>query len=121
MPAHEPRCKSQEIPFGKASNYDELVNLYGSLSAEGLEFKIQIGAYRNPQNFNYNNLKPLGTVSQKAYDDQITRFSLGSFTTLNDADKMLKQVHGKGRSDAFVTAFYNGKRFLLRDLGTLKK
>lgn len=111
----------EPVPFGKAENYADIVNAYGSVSAEGLEFKIQIGAYRNPGNFKYDNLTSLGKVSNKNYEDQITRFSMGSFKTLNDADKLLKQIVGKGRSDAFVTAFYNGKRFLLKELETLKK
>ena len=117
----EPGKKEPEIPFGKAENYAEILNALGNISAEGLEFKVQIGAYRNPQNFKYDNLTSLGKVSKKEYEDQLTRFTMGSFKTLNDADKLLKKVLVKGRTDAFVTAFYNGKRFLLKDLGTLKK
>lgn len=110
-----------EVPFGKAENYPQIVNAFGSIRAEGLEFKVQIGAYRSPQNFRYDELSTLGKVNKKEYEDQITRFSIGSFPTLNEADKLLQQVIRKGRSDAFVTAFYNGKRLLLKELGTLKK
>ncbi|TAL57487.1 MAG: hypothetical protein EPN85_14020, partial [Bacteroidetes bacterium] len=113
--------KTPEAPFGKAGNYPEIVTAFGSINADGLEFKVQVGAYRSPQNFNYDRLRLLGKVSTKNYEDQITRFTMGSFKTLNDADKLLKQAIGKGCGDAFVTAFYNGKRFLLKDLGSLKK
>lgn len=110
-----------DIPFGKAENYKELVNAYGNIQAEGLEFKVQIGAYRNPENFIHDHLNVLGKVSKKNYDDQITRFTMGVFQTLKDADALLKKVQGKGCEDAFVTAFYQGKRFLLHDLRTLAK
>ena len=86
-----------------------------------LEFKVQIGAYRSPENFKYDKLNVLGKVSKKNYDDQITRFTMGAFQTLKDADKLLQKVYNKGCEDAFVTAFYHEKRFLLRDLKTLGK
>lgn len=113
--------KAAEVPYGKAENYPEIVAAYGDILAEGLEFKVQIGAYRFPENFKYDNLNSLATVSKKNYEDQLTRFTMGSFKTLKEADKLLQRVLTKGRTDAFVTAFYNGKRFLLRDLATLKK
>lgn len=110
-----------DIPFGKAENYNELVNAYGNIKAEGLEFKVQVGAYHSPENFKYKTLNPLGKVNRKKYNDEITRFTIGSFKTLKDADKLLKKVLAKEYKDAFVTAFYHGKRFLLSDLKTLKK
>ncbi len=115
------RIIEPDIPFGKAENYTELVKLFGDVKTEGLIFKVQIGAYRFPDNFRYAKLNPPGKVSRNNYDDGITRFTIGSFNTLNDADKMLKKCIPHGFSDAFVTAFYNGKRFLLKDLGALKK
>ena len=108
-------------PFAKAKNYETLVSEYGNVKAEGLEFKVQIGAYLSPGNFKYNKLSPLGKVSQKIYEDKITRFTMGLFKTLNDADQLLKKVNDKGYTDAFVTAFYHGKRFLLSDLKDLKR
>ena len=115
------RIIESEIPFYKAENYAELVKIFGDVKAEGLIFKVQIGAYQMPDNFKYQKLNPPGKVSRNNYADGITRFTIGSFNTLNDADKMLKKTITQGFTDAFVTAFYNGKRFSLNDLGTLKK
>ncbi len=110
-----------EIPFGKEKNYADILTTYGDLQTDGLVFKVQIGAYKIPKNFKYEKLNSLGKVSRKDYADELTRFSIGSCKTLNEADKLLKQVLAKGCGDAFVTVYYEGKRFLLHDLGTLKK
>jgi len=114
-------AETSEIPFGKAENYSELVKMLGNFKADGLEYKIQIGAYRSPENFIYSPLNSLGKVSRKNYEDQITRFSVGSFKSLQEADQLLGQIFTKGFSDAFVTAFYKGNRILLRDIATLPK
>ena len=86
---------------------------------EGLVFKVQIGAYALPQNFNYNSVKTFGKIEKLKLGDGITRFTLGKFTTLNAALAMSEKVVKAGITDAFVTAVYKGKRVYLRDIGVL--
>lgn len=90
---------------------------YGTISAEGLMFKVQIAAYKIPKNYTYNHLKGLGKVENLLLDDGITRITIGGdFKTLGEAFEHNKKVILKGQTDAFVTVLYNGKRIYLEDL-----
>lgn len=84
-------------------------------SAEGLVYKVQIAAYRLPDNFKFKNVTHLGKV-EKLDLDGITRFTMGSFNTLAEAEVLKKKVREAGITDAFVTAIYKGKRVYLEDL-----
>lgn len=97
--------------------YEEIVEQYGDMSAEGLEFKIQVAAYRHPENYDHSHLDDLGEVTRESYDDGITRFYINkSFKTLNDADRFLDKVIDAGQLDAFVLAFLDGERTYLKEL-----
>ena len=98
----------------KTSKYS---NTYGKISAEGLEFKVQIAAYKNPKNFKYPHLKKLGKIEKLMLNDGITRITInGKFKTLEAAWEHNKKVIRAGQEDAFVTALYKGERIQLQDL-----
>jgi hypothetical protein len=91
--------------------------MYGDISAEGLDFKVQVAAYKYPKNYRYPHLKGLGSVDQLKLDDGITRITIGgSFNTLGKAYEHNKKVIAAGQTDAFVTAIYKGKRVYLEQL-----
>jgi hypothetical protein len=93
------------------------VEKYGDVSAEGLEFRVQIAAYKFPKNYTYKHLKGLGKVENLLLDDGITRITIGgNFSTIGKAWEHNKKVINKGQTDAFVTALYKGKRVYLEDL-----
>lgn len=96
--------------------YDEFLTKYGSLTADSVTFKVQIGAYRFIENFNFNKLLQLPAVRRQTYADGITRFTIGEFHTLKQADDMCKQAKKIALKDAFVIAFYKNKRLPLNDL-----
>ena len=96
----------------------EMLDKYGNTSIPGLSFCVQIGAYNLPQNFNYTKILKIGKVKKQKLDDNITRFTVGNDKTLNDAYVLKNKLVEAGVSDAFVTAVYNGKRYLLKDLAT---
>lgn len=88
----------------------------GNESISGLVFKVQIAAYRMPENYSYDKLKGLGKV-EKMDLDGIMRFTIGGeFKTLNSANDHCAKVRAAGQTDAFVTAIYNGKRVYLEEL-----
>jgi hypothetical protein len=90
---------------------------YGDISAEGLEFRVQIAAYKFPKNYKYAHLRGLGKVESLLLDDGITRITIGGkFATLGKAWTHNKKVIKAGQTDAFVTALYHGKRVYLEDL-----
>ncbi len=80
---------------------------------QGLVFKVQIGAFRKPLPDNtFKNLQPLsGETSRPGW----IRYCLGLFRTFEPANLLKKVVRGMGYPDAFVVAYYNGKRIPLYD------
>ena len=100
------------------TTYAQLIEKAGNICIDGLVFRVQIGAYRHPENYHYKNLlsfvPPLPMV--KKYDDGITRFTMGKFTSLRLAEIYRQRIIAKGTSDAWITVEYNGKRMFLQDL-----
>jgi hypothetical protein len=105
---------------GKSLNdekvYSELLAVAGNYCAEGMVFKVQVGAYKNPVNFTYSNIKSLGKVESESYPDGITRFTQSEFKTLKAAERHRRKAIAKGQKDAWIVAFANGKRYTLEDL-----
>ncbi|MEO6304266.1 MAG: hypothetical protein ABIP51_13960 [Bacteroidia bacterium] len=90
---------------------------YGKIEAEGLEFKVQIAAYKNPKNYKFKHLKGLGKVEKLMLPDGLTRMTInGKFKNLEAAWIHNKKVIKAGQDDAFVTALYQGKRVYLEEL-----
>jgi len=96
--------------------YNKLITTGGNSCAEGLEFKVQIAAYRFPKNYKWNHLTQYGEPLVLDYPDNITRFTQGSYNTLGDAEVLRQKIIKSGQTDAWITPFYNGKRMLLEDL-----
>ena len=94
---------------------------YGNLMVEGLEFMVQIAAYKYPTKYEFKKLKKLGKITKLNLNDDITRFVIGgSFKTLGKAYEYSQKVINAGQKDAFVVVLYQGKRVFLEDLETLK-
>ena len=75
---------------------------------EGLVFKVQVGAFRNPvPNDLFSEFAPL---SAEPAGNGITRYTAGFFRNFNQADQAKNEIRNIGYSDAFVVAFYNGER-----------
>ena len=98
------------------SVYDKLITLGGNSCSEGLEFKVQIAAYRFPKNYKWDHLKQYGDPLMVDYLDGITRFTQGVFNTIGTAEELRQKIIKSGQKDAWITPFYNGKRLLLEDL-----
>lgn len=105
---------------GKSLNdpavYKQLLNIAGNYCADGMVFKVQIAAYRHPDNYKYSHLKEFGSPDIKDYPDGITRFTVQEFKTIKDAEAVRKKVMAKGQKDAWITAVVNGKRYTLEEL-----
>jgi hypothetical protein len=78
---------------------------------EGLVFKVQIGAFRKPiPNEAFGGLSP---VSGENTRPGWIRYCVGLFRTFEPANLVKKAMRGQGFKDAFVVAYYNGKRISL--------
>jgi tetratricopeptide (TPR) repeat protein len=98
--------------------YNRLIEQAGHTCAEGLTFRVQIGAYRKPQNFKHKNLNSLEPPPALVtpYPDGITRFTMREFQTIKDAEAFRQECIRLGTKDAWITAMYQGKRMLLQEL-----
>jgi len=75
---------------------------------EGLVFKVQIGAFRNP--IPQDHFKGFAPIMAEKAGAGITRYTAGLFKGFNMANEAKKSIRSIGYSDAFVVAFLNGKR-----------
>ena len=74
----------------------------------GLVYKVQVGAFRqkiNPAMF--NGITPLSGEKTSA---GITRYTAGLFKSFHAADMAKGRIRNLGYSDAFVVAFFDGRR-----------
>ncbi|MCX6276091.1 MAG: hypothetical protein NTV09_12885 [Bacteroidetes bacterium] len=100
--------------FGKGDAYSAANPIpIDPVLPEGLVFKVQIGAFRKPLPDNtFKNLQPLsGETTRPGW----IRYCLGLFRTFEPANLLKKEVRSMGYKDAFVVAYYNGKRIPLYD------
>lgn len=89
---------------------------FGNNAVSGLSFKVQIGAYKFIDNFNYAAVSGLPVIIRETFDDFVTRFTMGNYSTYNEAFALQEQVKQRGIKDAFVFAVYNGKRLYLHEI-----
>ena len=97
-------------------NYGELLAMIGPYCADELEYRVQIGAYRFPKNFKYTYLDQFGEAKVNDYQDGITRFTMGTFKTLQNADDLRQEIRTAGQEDAWVIPFFDGQRIFMEDL-----
>ncbi len=95
---------------------DEFMNKYGDLVIDSLFFKVQIGAYKFIENFNYSKTMNLGKIIRKVYNDGITRFTVGNYKTFNEAYANLMSIRESAVSDAFIIAIYKNNYYYLKDI-----
>ncbi|HTA28773.1 MAG TPA: hypothetical protein VK809_13350, partial [Bacteroidia bacterium] len=79
----------------------------------GLIFKVQIGAFKNPIKQNlFKGFEPIiGLTAPQGY----IRYSAGLFKTLDPARIALAKIKELGYPDAFIIAFYDGRRISIQE------
>ena len=109
--------EKEQLQNSNSEPYDNsYARNHGNKEVEGLFYKIQIGAYKFPDGFNYTGIIGMPKVLRQVGKDNITRFTMGNFSTYNKAIELLKTAHQNKISDAFIVAFYKGERKLLSQL-----
>ncbi len=90
--------------------------MYGQFKTPGLTYKVQIGAYKFMENFNYGSVAGMPMIIRETFDDYITRFTMGNYATYDEAYQLQMQLKETKVKDAFIIAIYNGKRMYLSEL-----
>jgi hypothetical protein len=83
---------------------------------DSLYYVVQIGAYKLADNFNYSRLIGLPKSQRKTFSDNITRFTMGQYNTLNEANTLLLKAKKNGIKDAFIIPVYKGEKAYFVDL-----
>lgn len=95
---------------------EQFLAKYGNTEIDSLFYTVQIGAYKIYENFNYSKLIGLPKALRKTFSDNITRFTIGSFKTLNETNTVLEKAKKNGIKDAFILAVYKGERYYFKEL-----
>lgn len=80
---------------------------------DGLVFKVQIGAFKNA--LPNNAFKGLSPVVAQTTPNGYIRYMAGNFEKYESANAVKNDLKNLGYSDAFVVAYYNGKRINLNE------
>ena len=92
---------SKEKPFEK---HDPL--------PEGVIYKIQMAAFSRPIAFDFfKGLTPI--TGELVNDGRVTKYYVGKFNSLSEAEKALPIVRSQGFKDAFIVAWHNGRSITL--------
>ncbi len=75
---------------------------------EGLYFKVQIGAFKKP--IQQSLFKGMNPLNGETTPSGVIRYTAGLFKEVSPANTAKDKIKGLGYRDAFVVAFYNGKR-----------
>jgi cell division protein FtsN len=85
----------------------------------GVIYKIQLGAYSKPLDVAFfKGMIPV--AGEKASGGKVTKYYIGKFKKLEDAEKALPVVRSKGFKDAFINAWLNGKTIPLTRAQTIE-
>lgn len=79
----------------------------------GLFYTVQVGVYSKPVKL--DQLFNLSELNSELTESGVIRYTTGRFGDLAAATNRKELAREKGVSDAFITAYYNGKRISLSD------
>lgn len=94
-------------PKSSSTQYDSLLKTFGEKKAEGLSFKVSIGAYRNKPDLTFAELSDLGKI-ESVRKSGITYYYLSEFPTWKEVETVRHEVIKRGVEDASVAIYHNG-------------
>jgi hypothetical protein len=106
------KVEGLEVIRGNAYNSAKPIPIDAAIG-EGLSFRVQIGAFKTriPDNA-FKGLSPLnGETTNSGY----IRYTAGNFNRMENAAAVKNDLRGLGYNDAFVVAYFNGKRISIAE------
>jgi hypothetical protein len=106
------------------SNESAIAAEFGEITTENVVYKVQIASGTLPESINNATNAELGQIEELIVKGGKKYVIEKAFNTINEAFLLKNKAIEKGIGDAFITGFYNGKRFYLIDLvkkGILRK
>lgn len=110
-----PSVSAQQLERMKDSKgrliLDRMPQNLKSKTKEGLIYRIQVGAYRNPLRLHPDKFFRIEGIETYDLQDGITRYLTPMmFADIQSAEVHKRQVVLRGHRDAFIVPFYNGRR-----------
>ncbi|MCH8331882.1 MAG: OmpA family protein, partial [Bacteroidetes bacterium] len=98
--------------------YYKVVEDCGEYIFNDIIFKVQIGAFRNPVSARFDDLRNKEWIAylkmeKEIGNDGITRFTVGPFETLNEAEDLRQNIIEVGIFDAWTVPFRKGRRITI--------
>ncbi len=88
-------------------------------NTRGLIYTVQIGAFMKPLNpSSFNNIND---IMFEVIGNNFVRITSGQFINETDCIKTLTELSARGFEDAFISAYYNGRKVTLDEAMQLKK
>lgn len=105
--------------FNNPENFKEFVEKYGNKEIEGISYRIQIGAYKNPEKFEKTILPHISinnpVIKNASSLDTLKKFHINKlFKTINQAIEFRDHIK-KYIPDAFISVFYNDLQVILTE------
>lgn len=99
-------------PESNGIGYDKIVEDKGTFQADGLTYKLEVGAVTDSTQFDLKKWEQYGRVEKKLYPDGTIRYTLGPWNTLKEAEDFKRYLMSKDSAAAksIVTVFYFGQR-----------
>lgn len=95
----------------------QYIEKYGDVMLDGLEFRVQITAFKKSKPYDFPNLVKFGEIRELHLGDGYTRLEIGPvYKTMRDAFELNKKVVEAGQPEAYVVAIYKGKRYAFEEL-----
>ncbi len=95
-----------QLAEAKAEN-DKLKNeSRGDDFTKGVVYKVQIGAFRNPNLAKYQEAGSFWTTDE----DGVKKYTIANFRDYNEADSFKKYIREMGVKDAWIVAYENNNR-----------
>jgi len=96
-------------PFMTPMAYKDLESNFNEAIYAKILIRVQIGAYRHPQPGLFDHMKGIGNIDED-YVDDMTKFLIGKFKRIGEAEPLRVLAHDQGVEDAFIAIYYKGKR-----------
>lgn len=101
----------QQKPKTEQEIFDQMLSRFSESTYEGIQFFVQVGAFRNTSEVNFDKLSDLGNIRVEKATDEISRFLIDiPFNNMGDANILKSTAIERGIDDAWVTIYYNGTR-----------
>jgi len=111
-PSIEPYRQEQEEPEVVVRPDDQMV--------EGVTYRVQFLTSEKPLKEGAKEFK--GVTGYQLYQQgKVYRYTMGNETTITRAKSIQSEIRKKGFKDAFIIAFYNGKRISLQEARELQE